>query len=153
TSSDQLVDNLYDVMMETLPSLVKQKVTKQVKKEVPMQVRDQVLVYLADGLILEWKMTKEETERLISKAILQERGRPTSGIRATKGTLHKIEQRSKSFIPPNQVVMSANDNFSLHDDEELSLHDDASLDGSVPASNKGDAPAKPPQIITTNTLS
>ncbi|GJX00523.1 hypothetical protein Tco_0184436 [Tanacetum coccineum] len=41
--------------------------------------------------------------------------------------------------------MSANNNFSLHDD--------ASLDGSVPASNKGDAPAKPPQIITTNTLS
>ncbi|GJZ54207.1 putative ribonuclease H-like domain-containing protein [Tanacetum coccineum] len=27
--------------------------------------------------------------------------------------------------------MSANDNFSLHDDEELSLHDDASLDGSI----------------------
>ncbi|GJZ43892.1 hypothetical protein Tco_0591147 [Tanacetum coccineum] len=49
--------------------------------------------------------------------------------------------------------MSANDNFSLHDDEELSLHDDASLDGSVPATNKGDAPAKPPQIITINTLS
>ncbi|GJU62465.1 hypothetical protein Tco_1244300 [Tanacetum coccineum] len=49
--------------------------------------------------------------------------------------------------------MSANDNFSLHDDEELSLHDDASLAGSVPASNKGDAPAKPQQIITTNTLS
>ncbi|GJV69456.1 hypothetical protein Tco_1484965 [Tanacetum coccineum] len=42
--------------------------------------------------------------------------------------------------------MSANDDFSLHDDEELSLHDDASLAGSVPASNKGDAPAKPPQI-------
>ncbi|GJZ11158.1 putative ribonuclease H-like domain-containing protein [Tanacetum coccineum] len=49
--------------------------------------------------------------------------------------------------------MSANDNFSLNDDEELSLHEDASLDGSLPASNKGDAPAKPPQIITTNTLS
>ncbi|GJZ32134.1 putative ribonuclease H-like domain-containing protein [Tanacetum coccineum] len=49
--------------------------------------------------------------------------------------------------------MSANDNFSLHDDEELSLHDDASLNGSEPVSNKGDAPAKPPQIITTNTLS
>ncbi|GJY02313.1 hypothetical protein Tco_0360465 [Tanacetum coccineum] len=49
--------------------------------------------------------------------------------------------------------MSANDDFSLHDDEELSLHDDASLNGSAPASNKGDAPAKPPQIITTNTLS
>ncbi|GJW88163.1 hypothetical protein Tco_0163503 [Tanacetum coccineum] len=66
TSSDQLADNLHDVMMETLPSLVKEKVTEQVKKEVP--------VYLAEGLILERKSTKEETERLIAKAILQERG-------------------------------------------------------------------------------
>ncbi|GJU70528.1 hypothetical protein Tco_1256787 [Tanacetum coccineum] len=32
TSSDQLADNLHDVMMETLPSLVKEKVTEQVKK-------------------------------------------------------------------------------------------------------------------------
>ncbi|GJZ20129.1 hypothetical protein Tco_0556719, partial [Tanacetum coccineum] len=39
TSSDQLADNLHDVMMETLPSLVKEKVTEQVKKEVPAQVR------------------------------------------------------------------------------------------------------------------
>ncbi|GKD88928.1 hypothetical protein Tco_1364435, partial [Tanacetum coccineum] len=47
-SSDQLADNLHDVMVETLPSLVKEN---------------------------ERKTTKEETERLISKAILQERGR------------------------------------------------------------------------------
>ncbi|GJW72825.1 hypothetical protein Tco_0132195 [Tanacetum coccineum] len=80
TSSDQLADNLHDVMMETLPSLVKEKVTEQVKKEVPAQVRDQVPVYLAEGLILERKTTKEETERLISKAILQERGRMQAHI-------------------------------------------------------------------------
>ncbi|GJV99565.1 hypothetical protein Tco_1554817 [Tanacetum coccineum] len=80
TSSDQLADNLHDVMMETLPSLVKEKVTEQVKKEVPAQVRDQVPVYLAEGLILERKTTKEETERLISKAILQERGRMQAQI-------------------------------------------------------------------------
>ncbi|GJY11635.1 hypothetical protein Tco_0380944, partial [Tanacetum coccineum] len=80
TSSDQLVDNLLDVMIETLPSLVKEKVTEQVKKEVPAQVRDQVPVYLAEGLILERKTTKEETERLISKAILQERGRMQAQI-------------------------------------------------------------------------
>ncbi|GKG19784.1 hypothetical protein Tco_0376883, partial [Tanacetum coccineum] len=55
--------------------------------------------------------------------------RPTSGIRATKGTLHKIE-----------LSLHDDAELSLHDDEELSLHDDASLDGSVPASNKGDAP-------------
>ncbi|GJT19109.1 retrovirus-related pol polyprotein from transposon TNT 1-94 [Tanacetum coccineum] len=80
TSSDQLVDNLHDVMMEMLPSLVKEKVTEQVKKEVPVQVQDQVPVYLAEGLILERKTTKEETERLISKAILQERGRMQAHI-------------------------------------------------------------------------
>ncbi|GJY89358.1 integrase, catalytic region, zinc finger, CCHC-type containing protein [Tanacetum coccineum] len=51
TSSDQLADNLHDVMMETLPSLVKEKVTEQVKKEVPAQVRDQVPVYLAKAQI------------------------------------------------------------------------------------------------------
>ncbi|GKC01583.1 hypothetical protein Tco_0987719 [Tanacetum coccineum] len=52
TSSDQLADNLHDVMMETLPLLV----------------------------ILERKTTKEETERLISKAILQERRRMQAHI-------------------------------------------------------------------------
>ncbi|GKF95233.1 hypothetical protein Tco_0287968 [Tanacetum coccineum] len=46
--------------------------------------------------------------------------------------------------------MSANDNFSLNDDEELSLQTIIFL---LRVSNKGDAPAKPPQIITTNTLS
>ncbi|GJV13670.1 hypothetical protein Tco_1355211 [Tanacetum coccineum] len=70
-----------------------------------------------------------------------------------KGLYTRLNKDQNLFIPPNQVVMSANDNFSLHDDEELSLHDDASLNGSEPTSNKGDAPAKPPQIITTNTLS
>ncbi|GJU38561.1 hypothetical protein Tco_1191518 [Tanacetum coccineum] len=68
------------VMMETLPSLVKEKVTEQVKKEVPAQVQDQVPVYLAEGLNLERKTTKEETERLISKAILQEHRRMQAHI-------------------------------------------------------------------------
>ncbi|GKG48365.1 hypothetical protein Tco_0510250, partial [Tanacetum coccineum] len=48
-----------DVMMETLPSLVKEKVTEQVKKEVPAQVRDHVPMYLAEGLILERKRLKK----------------------------------------------------------------------------------------------
>ncbi|GKD37046.1 hypothetical protein Tco_1257253 [Tanacetum coccineum] len=62
TSSDQLADNLHDVMMETLPLLVKEKVIEQVEKEVPGQVRDQVPVYLEKGLIMERTTTKEETE-------------------------------------------------------------------------------------------
>ncbi|GJX37732.1 hypothetical protein Tco_0251035 [Tanacetum coccineum] len=44
-----------------------------VKKQVPEQVRDQVPVYIAEGLILERQKTKEEMERMIAKAILQER--------------------------------------------------------------------------------
>ncbi|GKA65129.1 hypothetical protein Tco_0764836 [Tanacetum coccineum] len=36
-SSDQLADNLHDVMIETLPFLVKEKVMEQVKKKVPAQ--------------------------------------------------------------------------------------------------------------------
>ncbi|GJU11082.1 retrovirus-related pol polyprotein from transposon TNT 1-94 [Tanacetum coccineum] len=75
TSSDQLADNLHDVMVETLPSLVKDKVTEQVKKEVPEQVRDQLPVYLAKGLILERQKTNEDMQRMVDKAILQERGR------------------------------------------------------------------------------
>ncbi|GKF96048.1 hypothetical protein Tco_0288783, partial [Tanacetum coccineum] len=45
------------------------KETPGIEKVVPAQVRDQVPVYLAKGLIMERKTTKEETERLISKAI------------------------------------------------------------------------------------
>ncbi|GKF05153.1 hypothetical protein Tco_0035821, partial [Tanacetum coccineum] len=44
------------------------------------QVRDQVPVYLEKGLILERKTTTEDTERLISKAILNERWRTQEQI-------------------------------------------------------------------------
>ncbi|GJU90830.1 hypothetical protein Tco_1303253 [Tanacetum coccineum] len=49
-SSDQLADDLHDVMVETLPSMVKEHVREQVKKQVPEQVRDQVPVYVAKGI-------------------------------------------------------------------------------------------------------
>ncbi|GJR30434.1 hypothetical protein Tco_1106666 [Tanacetum coccineum] len=40
--------------------------------------------------------------------------------------LHKIEHIIKTYHSTNQLKShAANDNFSLHDDEELSLHDDA----------------------------
>ncbi|GJW29784.1 hypothetical protein Tco_0046659 [Tanacetum coccineum] len=52
--------------------MVDSHIKEQVKKQVPKQVRDQVLVYVAEGLILERQKTKEEMERMIAKAILQE---------------------------------------------------------------------------------
>ncbi|GJS99547.1 hypothetical protein Tco_0820717 [Tanacetum coccineum] len=52
--------------------MVDSHIKEQVKKQVPKQVRDQVLVYVVEGLILERQKTKEEMERMIAKAILQE---------------------------------------------------------------------------------
>ncbi|GKA87324.1 hypothetical protein Tco_0809035 [Tanacetum coccineum] len=59
-------------MVESLPTMVDTHIKEQVKKQVPEQVRDQVLVYVAEGLIMERQKTKEEMERMIAKAILQE---------------------------------------------------------------------------------
>ncbi|GJT60264.1 retrovirus-related pol polyprotein from transposon TNT 1-94 [Tanacetum coccineum] len=69
-SFDTLTDNLHDVMVETLPTMVDKHIKEQVMKQVP----EQVPVYVAEGLILERQKAKKETERLIAKAILQECG-------------------------------------------------------------------------------
>ncbi|GJV52241.1 hypothetical protein Tco_1447982, partial [Tanacetum coccineum] len=73
-SFDTLADHLQEVMVESLPTMVDTHIKEQVKKQVPEQVRDQVPVYVAEGLIMERQKTKEEMERMIAKAILQERG-------------------------------------------------------------------------------
>ncbi|GKB34740.1 hypothetical protein Tco_0879682 [Tanacetum coccineum] len=88
-SFDTLADNLHDVMVETLPAMV----DKHIKEQVPEQVRNQVPVYVAEGLILERKKTKEDTERLIAKAILQEHG----NIQAQIST--QIENAIGNVIP------------------------------------------------------
>ncbi|GKC41743.1 hypothetical protein Tco_1059465 [Tanacetum coccineum] len=68
-------------------------VKKQVMQQVPEQVRNQVPVYVAEGLILERQKAKEETERLIAKAILQERGNIQAQI------LTQIENAIANVIP------------------------------------------------------
>ncbi|GJR82616.1 hypothetical protein Tco_0153401 [Tanacetum coccineum] len=73
-SFDTLVDHLQEVMVELLPTMVDTHIKEQVKRQVPEQVQDQVLVYVAEGVILERQKTKEEMKRMIAKAILQERG-------------------------------------------------------------------------------
>ncbi|GJX76274.1 retrovirus-related pol polyprotein from transposon TNT 1-94 [Tanacetum coccineum] len=73
-SFDTLADHLQEVIIESLPTMVETHIKEQVKKQVPEQVRDQVPVYVAEGLILERQKTEEEMERMIAKAILQERG-------------------------------------------------------------------------------
>ncbi|GJY61300.1 hypothetical protein Tco_0461957 [Tanacetum coccineum] len=136
TSSDQLANNLHDVMMETLPSLVKEKVTEQVKMEVHAQVRDQVPVYLAEGLSLERKTTKEDMERLISKAILQERGLDASVRSYMSGHILHVHpaQVQSSSVPEQQhqlyLAMKADPLYSaIRTRDQDDPHDDAHPEG------------------------
>ncbi|GJR26600.1 hypothetical protein Tco_1102832 [Tanacetum coccineum] len=106
-SFDTLADNLHDVMVETLPTMVDKHIKEQVMKQVPEQVRNQVLVYVAEGLILERQKAKEETERVIAKAILQERGNIQAQISI------QIENAIDNVIP-SQVDASVRSYMSGH---------------------------------------
>ncbi|GJV31928.1 retrovirus-related pol polyprotein from transposon TNT 1-94 [Tanacetum coccineum] len=86
------------------------------------QVRNQVPVYVAEGLILERQKAKEETERLIAKAILQERG----NIQAQIST--QIENAIANVIP-SQVDASVRNYMSGH---ILHVHPAQSQTSSVP---------------------
>nr|GEU71406.1 retrovirus-related Pol polyprotein from transposon TNT 1-94 [Tanacetum cinerariifolium] len=67
-----LADYLHDAMAESLPVMVDKHVKEQVEQQVPEEVRNQVPIYVAEGLNLERQKTKEEMEKMIAKAILQE---------------------------------------------------------------------------------
>ncbi|GJT58089.1 hypothetical protein Tco_0993143 [Tanacetum coccineum] len=121
-SFDTLVDNLHDVMVESLPDIVDKHVKKQVMQQVPEQVRNQVLVYVAEGLIMERKKAKEETERLVAKAILQEYGNIQAQI------LTQIENAIANVIP-SQVDAYVRNYMSGH---ILHVHPAQSQTSSVP---------------------
>ncbi|GKF44661.1 hypothetical protein Tco_0131213 [Tanacetum coccineum] len=134
-SFDTLADNLHDVMVETLPTIVDKHVKKQVMQQVPEQVRNQVLVYVAEGLILERQKAKEETERLIAKAILQERG----NIQAQIST--QIENAIANVIS-SQVDASIRNYMSGH---ILHVHPAQSQTSSVPEQQYQLTPAVRPR--------
>ncbi|GJV25436.1 hypothetical protein Tco_1378131 [Tanacetum coccineum] len=74
-SDTKKLQELTEVMVESLPTIVDKHITEQVKKQVPKQVKVQVPVYVAKGLLLERQQNKEETNKMIAKAMLQERGK------------------------------------------------------------------------------
>ncbi|GKC05438.1 hypothetical protein Tco_0997048 [Tanacetum coccineum] len=94
-------------MVESLPIMVDTHIKEKVKKQVPEQVRDQVPVYVAEGLILERQKTKEEMERMIAKAILQERGNIQAEISS------QIQKAIDNQIP-SQVDASVRSYMSGH---------------------------------------
>ncbi|GKB56406.1 hypothetical protein Tco_0912592 [Tanacetum coccineum] len=121
-SFDTLADHLQEVMVESLPTMVDTHIKEQVKKQVPEQVRDQVPVYVAEGLILERQKTKEEMERMIAKAILQERGNIQAEISS------QIQKAIDNHIP-SQVDASVRSYMSGH---ILHVHPVQSQTPSVP---------------------
>ncbi|GJY06759.1 hypothetical protein Tco_0373813 [Tanacetum coccineum] len=110
-SFDTLADHLQEVMVESLPTMVDTHIKEQVKKQVPEQVRDQVPVYVAEGLILERQKTKEEMERMIAKAILQERGNIQAEISS------QIQKAIDNHIP-SQVDASDDPHDDAHPEGE-----------------------------------
>ncbi|GKB50673.1 hypothetical protein Tco_0901426 [Tanacetum coccineum] len=74
-SFDTLADHLQEVMVESLPIMVDKHIKEQVEKQVPEQVKVQVLVYVTKGLLLERQHNKEETDKMIAKTMIQERGK------------------------------------------------------------------------------
>ncbi|GKF57061.1 hypothetical protein Tco_0170598, partial [Tanacetum coccineum] len=105
-SFDTLDDNLHDVMVETLPTMVDKHIKKQVMKQVPEQVWNQVLVYVAEGLILERQKAKEETKRLIVKAILQEFDASVRSYMSGH-ILHVYPAQSQiSYVPDQQYQLT-----------------------------------------------
>ncbi|GJZ95060.1 hypothetical protein Tco_0667263 [Tanacetum coccineum] len=80
-------------MVESLPTMVDKHIKEQVAKQVPEQVKVQVPVYVAKGLLLERQQNKEETDKMIAKAMLQERGRLQAEISS------HIQQAIDNHIP------------------------------------------------------
>ncbi|GJR09588.1 retrovirus-related pol polyprotein from transposon TNT 1-94 [Tanacetum coccineum] len=72
SSDTEKLQELTEVMVESLPTMVDKHIKEQVEKQVPKQVKVQVLMYVAKGLLLERQQNKEETDKMIAKAILQE---------------------------------------------------------------------------------
>ncbi|GKA18377.1 hypothetical protein Tco_0698292 [Tanacetum coccineum] len=105
-------------MVESLPTMVDTHIKEQVKKQVPEQVRDQVLVYVVEGLIMERQKTKEEMERMIAKAILQERGNIQAEISS------QIQKAIDNHIPSQVDEPPA---VCLRDQDDP--HDDAHPEG------------------------
>ncbi|GJS57288.1 hypothetical protein Tco_0652072 [Tanacetum coccineum] len=56
-------------MVESLPTMVDKHIKEQVEKQVPEHVKFQVPMYVGKGLLLERQHNKEETYKMIAKAI------------------------------------------------------------------------------------
>nr|GEW60859.1 hypothetical protein [Tanacetum cinerariifolium] len=101
-------------------------IKEQVEKQVPKQVRNQVLVYVAEGLILERQKTKEEMEKMIAKANLQERRNIKARISSQiqQAIVNDIPSQVDAFVPQTTCRTLA-----VHLRDQDDPHDDAHPEG------------------------
>ncbi|GKA43953.1 hypothetical protein Tco_0736677 [Tanacetum coccineum] len=85
--------NIKIVWLNRLTMMVDKHIKEKVAKQVLVQIKVQVLVYVAKGLLLERQQNKEETDKMIAKAMLQERGRLQAEISS------QIQQAIDNHIP------------------------------------------------------
>ncbi|GJZ27261.1 hypothetical protein Tco_0571514 [Tanacetum coccineum] len=99
----------------------KEQVMEQVLRQV---VGNQVPVYVAEGLILERQKAKEETQRLIAKAILMERGNIQ-----LKFQQHKLRMHCQCHFPSRSYAKSVTKTLVVRPRDQDDPHDDAHLEG------------------------
>nr|GEU46074.1 hypothetical protein [Tanacetum cinerariifolium] len=97
-----LVDHLLEAMADSLPTMVDK------------HIKEQVLVYVAEGLILERQKTKEEMEKMIAKAILQERNQEQANDYDFWTDSYASDDDE---IPTKQVLQDIMNEVSLNVDE------------------------------------
>ncbi|GKE30533.1 hypothetical protein Tco_1445917, partial [Tanacetum coccineum] len=101
-----------EVMVESLPTMVDKHIKEQVEKQVPEKVKVQVPVYVAKGLLLERQQNKEETDKMIAKAINYMSGH----------ILHvHPAQPQTTYVPEQQYQLT----FVVHPRDQDDPHDDA----------------------------
>ncbi|GJZ79057.1 hypothetical protein Tco_0643894 [Tanacetum coccineum] len=121
-SDDGELQGRYGYLFEHLKARFLSRKSFDTLADILQEVRDQVPVYVAEGLILERQKTKEEMERMIAKAILQERGNIQAEISS------QIQKAIDNNIP-SQVDASVRSYMSGH---ILHVHPAQSQTPSVP---------------------
>ncbi|GJR17629.1 hypothetical protein Tco_0966156 [Tanacetum coccineum] len=124
-SFDTLTDNLHDVMVKTLPTIVDKHVKKQVMQQVPVFVCFWSFKLVFRVLILERQKAKEETERLIAKAILQELDASVRNYMSGHILHVHPAQSQTSSVPEQQYQLTP----AIRPRDQDDPHDDAHPEG------------------------
>ncbi|GJY02584.1 hypothetical protein Tco_0360736 [Tanacetum coccineum] len=115
-----------EVMVESLLTMVDKHIKEQVAKQVPEHVKVQVPMYVAKGLLLEREQNKEEIDKIIAKAMLQERGRFHAEI--SSHIQQAIDNHITSLVDES-VPQSTSRTSIVRPRDQDDPHDDAPPEG------------------------